>query len=157
MIVGYSDGTMCSLGVICKCTNVSFGYDDNPQCCPGAKCGDVYINIQNGNVYKFYGRNWDLIGDIRGPTGPTGSTGSTGNAIEMVVVDNDKNLIVTLTDGQMLSAGNVAGPTGIDGPTGPTGTYITDAIVDSNGNISFVFSNGTTIDSGYVQGPTGYT
>ena len=49
MIVGYSDGNICSLGTICKCTNVMFGYSDYPGCCPGAKCGDAYINLENGN------------------------------------------------------------------------------------------------------------
>lgn len=79
MIFGYTDGSTCNIGTICKCNNVIFSQNQNPQCgCPVAQCGDSYINLETGNIFKFYGFAWDWIGNIRGPTGPAGDTSNTG-------------------------------------------------------------------------------
>jgi hypothetical protein len=122
MIIGYSDGNICSLGTICKCTNVLFGNSEYPGCeCPNTRCGDVYINMENGNVFKFFGRTWDKIGNIGGPTGPTGPMGPTGNGIESATIVDD-SLIVTFTNGQVENAGNIIGPTGPTGTNQYTGT-----------------------------------
>lgn len=90
MIFTYTDGSTCNLGEICKCQNVIFSQNQNPKCgCPIANCGDTYINLETGNIFKFYGYAWDTIGNMRGPTGAqgisgystnTGATGPTGPA-----------------------------------------------------------------------------
>jgi len=110
MLFGYTDGSTCNIGTICKCNNVIFSQNQNPTCgCPIAQCGDSYVNLETGNIFKFYGFAWDVIGNIRGPTGPAGDTAFTG----------------------------ASGPTGPAGPTntiwgvevpplpiGPTGTVV---------------------------------
>lgn len=110
MLFGYTDGSTCNIGQICKCNNVIFSQNQNPVCgCPVARCGDSYINLETGNIFKYYGFAWDIIGNIRGPTGPAGDTAFTGST----------------------------GPTGPPGPTnvlwgvdippmpiGPTGTVV---------------------------------
>lgn len=110
MIFGYTDNSTCNIGQICKCNNVILSQNQNPTCeCPISRCGDSYINLETGNVFKFYGFAWDIIGNIKGPTGPAGDTSYTG----------------------------ATGPTGLPGPTntiwglnipslptGPTGTVV---------------------------------
>lgn len=79
MIFGYTDNSTCNIGQICKCNNVILSQNQNPTCeCPISRCGDSYINLETGNVFKFYGFAWDLIGNIKGPTGPAGDTSFTG-------------------------------------------------------------------------------
>lgn len=79
MLFGYTDGSTCNIGQICKCNNVIFSQNQNPACgCPVAQCGDSYINLETGNIFKYYGFAWDIIGNIQGPTGPAGDTSFTG-------------------------------------------------------------------------------
>lgn len=79
MVFGYTDGSTCNLGQICKCNNVIFSQNQNPVCgCPVAQCGDSYVNLETGDIFKYYGFAWDVIGNIRGPTGPSGDTSFTG-------------------------------------------------------------------------------
>jgi len=40
--------------------------------------GDVYIQINTGDVYKKTGNTWNLIGNIKGPPGEPGQQGPTG-------------------------------------------------------------------------------
>lgn len=79
MLFGYTDGSTCNIGQICKCNNVIFSQNQNPSCgCPIAQCGDSYVNLETGNIFKYYGFAWDVIGNIRGPTGPAGDASFTG-------------------------------------------------------------------------------
>lgn len=82
MIFTYNDGNMCSLGEICKCQTVIFSQNQVPTCgCPPAKCGDIFINLETGNIYAYFGYAWDIIGNLighSGPTGPSGLVGPTG-------------------------------------------------------------------------------
>jgi hypothetical protein len=79
MIFQYNDGTSCSLGEVCKCQTVIFSQNQIPVCdCPPAKCGDVFVNLETGDIYGFFGYAWDIIGNIKGATGPTGLLGPTG-------------------------------------------------------------------------------
>ena len=60
---------------------------------PGVNAGDMYLNVTNGDVYRWNGVAWTLSGNIKGATGSTGPTGGTGPT----------------------------GPTGATGGQGPTG------------------------------------
>lgn len=42
--------------------------------------GDVYIQINTGDVYKKTGNTWNLIGNIKGPPGEPGQQGPAGQA-----------------------------------------------------------------------------
>ncbi len=47
---------------------------------PGVNPGDMYLDVDTGNVYRWNGASWSLAGNIEGPAGPTGPPGSTGPA-----------------------------------------------------------------------------
>jgi hypothetical protein len=42
--------------------------------------GDIYIQINTGDVYKKTGNTWNLIGNIKGPPGEPGQQGPPGQA-----------------------------------------------------------------------------
>lgn len=112
MVFTYNDGSSCSIGEICKCQTVIFSENQNPICgCPPAKCGDIYINLETGNIFGFFGYNWDLIGNLQGHTGPTGYTGYTGPTGPAGEASNT-------------GATGSTGPTGYIGPTGPAGDSV---------------------------------
>ena len=43
-----------------------------------AIAGDMYLNTANGNVYRYTGTAWSLIGNLTGPQGESGQTGPQG-------------------------------------------------------------------------------
>lgn len=45
----------------------------------GVNTGDMYLNVDNGDVYRWNGVSWSLAGNITGPTGATGATGPPGS------------------------------------------------------------------------------
>ena len=68
------------------------------------KDGDTYIDATTGDVYKKEGRNWNQIGNIRGPQGlpgPKGDKGENGRdgfTPEVTVTDNhDGSHTITVT------------------------------------------------------------
>ncbi len=68
------------------------------------KDGDTYIDATTGDVYKKEGRNWNQIGNIRGPQGlpgPKGDKGENGRdgfTPEVTVTDNhDGTHTITIT------------------------------------------------------------
>lgn len=135
MVFTYNDGTSCSIGELCKCQTVIFSENQDPICgCPPAKCGDIYINLETGNIFGFFGYNWDLIGNLQGHTGATGWTGPTG------------------PQGIPGEASN----TGASGPTGYTGTTGYTGPTGSTGSTGFTGPTGPccTGPTG-AQGPTG--
>lgn len=40
--------------------------------------GDMYLNTNNGNVYRYSNNLWSYRGNIRGPVGPRGDQGIMG-------------------------------------------------------------------------------
>ena len=93
-VVGFSDGSTCNMGTICKYQNILFSQNQNPDAyCPTKplQCGEVFINLETGNVFRFTGQTWVVIGNIigsvcpvcptglDGPTGPIGPTGPNSN------------------------------------------------------------------------------
>jgi hypothetical protein len=53
--------------------------------------------------------------------GVAGAPGRDGTSIDTAIVNADGNLLLGLTDGNVLNVGRVVGPAGATGPTGPTG------------------------------------
>ena len=53
--------------------------------------------------------------------GVAGAPGAPGTSIDTAIVNADGNLLLGLTDGNVLNVGRVVGPAGATGPTGPTG------------------------------------
>jgi hypothetical protein len=102
-----------------------------------------------------------------GATGPQGSIGLTGangtNGIDGISVTNSNvigdSLFITLSNGQVLSAGYVKGPQGIQGLTGATGTQGPIGLTGPagiQGPIGLTGSTGATGATG-PQGPIGLT
>lgn len=116
LIIGFSDNTVCNLGKICKCQNVTFSQNSTPEHHCSNKiiaCGEIFINMATGFVYRYTGKNWDIIGNLIGPVGPTGATGPQG------IPGESTNTGATGPQGIPGEASN----TGATGPTGPEGTY----------------------------------
>ena len=134
MTFGYSDGTSCNLGPIGRQGgNVTFSQCQDPTCCmcPPPQCGDTFINLETGVVFKFMGFGWDIIGNIQGPVGDTGPTGCTGPKGD-------------------------TGYTGPQGDTGYTGPQGDTGYTGPQGDTGYTGPQG---DTGYTgpQGDTGYT
>lgn len=96
---------------------------------------------------------------IQGIQGNIGSTGATGLFVTAANVTTG-NLLVTLSNSQVINAGRVIGATGATGLIGPvgstgaTGLYVTTANITA-GNLLITLSNNQVIDAGYTVGATG--
>lgn len=88
-----------------------------------------------------------------GPPGPQGEPGIDGTGITNASVIGD-SLYITLTTGEMITAGFVTGPQGIQGETGMDGVGITNTEVIGD-SLYISLSNGVTITAGYVTGEQG--
>jgi hypothetical protein len=56
-----------------------------------------------------------------GPAGADGAPGVSGSSVQTAAVDSSGQLAITLSSGQIVTAGSVAGPQGPPGPQGPAG------------------------------------
>ena len=88
------------------------------------KDGDTYIDATTGDVYKKEGRNWNQIGNIRGPQGLPGSKGDKGEngkdgfTPEVTVTDNhDGSHTITVTQPEGRPAVTTIVKNGVDGQT----------------------------------------
>ena len=88
------------------------------------KDGDTYIDATTGDVYKKEGRNWNQIGNIRGPQGlpgPKGDKGENGKdgfTPEVTVTDNhDGSHTITVTQPEGRPALTTIVKNGVDGQT----------------------------------------
>ena len=88
------------------------------------KDGDTYIDATTGDVYKKEGRNWNQIGNIRGPQGlpgPKGDKGENGRdgfTPEVTVTDNhDGSHTITITQPEGRPALTTIVKNGVDGQT----------------------------------------
>lgn len=61
---------------------------------------------------------------IQGDKGETGETGPQGVSITNATVNEDGDLVITLSSGSPINAGSVIGPQGIQGEVGPTGASV---------------------------------
>lgn len=60
----------------------------------------------------------------QGDKGETGATGPQGVSITNATVNEDGDLVITLSAGEPINAGSVIGPQGIQGEVGPTGASV---------------------------------
>ena len=88
------------------------------------KDGDTYIDATTGDVYKKEGRNWNQIGNIRGPQGlpgPKGDKGENGKdgfTPEVTVTDNhDGSHTITVTQPEGRPTLTTIVKNGVDGQT----------------------------------------
>lgn len=76
-----------------------------------------------GNLLFVIGVPQGTQGD-KGDTGETGATGPQGVSITNATVNEDGDLVITLSAGEPINAGSVIGPQGIQGEVGPTGASV---------------------------------
>lgn len=76
-----------------------------------------------GNLLFVIGVPRGTQGD-KGDTGETGATGPQGVSVTNATVNEDGDLVITLSSGSPINAGSVIGPQGIQGEVGPTGASV---------------------------------
>ena len=76
-----------------------------------------------GNLLFVIGVPQGIQGD-KGDTGETGATGPQGVSVTNATVNEDGDLVITLSAGDPINAGSVIGPRGIQGDVGPTGASV---------------------------------
>lgn len=76
-----------------------------------------------GNLLFVIGVPQGIQGD-KGDTGETGATGPRGVSVTNATVNEDGDLVITLSSGSPINAGSVIGPQGIQGEVGPTGASV---------------------------------
>ena len=76
-----------------------------------------------GNLLFVIGVPQGIRGD-KGETGETGATGPQGVSITNATVNEDGDLVITLSAGEPINAGSVIGPQGAQGEVGPTGASV---------------------------------
>ena len=81
--------------------------------------------------------------------GEDGKDGQDGVGIANVIINDDGDLIVTLSDGDEINCGSVRGE------QGAPGVGITGAEIDSDGNLILYLSTGEPINCGKVVGSNG--
>ncbi len=103
----------------------------------------------------------------KGDKGDAGSNGADGVGVKNAVVDENGNLIITLTDGTEYNLGNVTGVKGdkgdagkdgqneSNGSNGLNGTGIRSAHIDADGNLIITFTDGVVTNLGKIVGTDG--
>lgn len=76
-----------------------------------------------GNLLFVIGVPQGIQGD-KGDPGETGKTGPQGVSVINATVNEDGDLVITLSSGSPINAGSVIGPQGIQGDVGPTGASV---------------------------------
>lgn len=76
-----------------------------------------------GNLLFVIGVPQGIQGD-KGNPGETGATGPQGVSVTNATVNEDGDLVITLSAGDPINAGSVIGPQGIQGDVGPTGASV---------------------------------
>lgn len=76
-----------------------------------------------GDLLFVIGVPQGIQGD-KGETGETGATGPQGVSVTNATVNEDGDLVITLSAGDPINAGSVIGPKGEQGDVGPTGASV---------------------------------
>lgn len=76
-----------------------------------------------GDLLFVIGVPQGIQGD-KGETGETGATGPQGVSVTNATVNEDGDLVITLSAGEPINAGSVIGPRGIQGEVGPSGASV---------------------------------
>ncbi|MBQ4092081.1 MAG: S-layer homology domain-containing protein [Firmicutes bacterium] len=105
------------------------------------------INIETNEweVSLDNGETWSSTGvKATGAKGDKGDKGDPGIGIESAVLDQDGNLIITLTDHSVHNLGKIVGT---------DGRGIANIEIDAYGNFIFTMSDGTTIKAQWKNNP----
>ncbi len=118
--------------------------------------GNLIITLTDDTVHNA----GKVIGDKgeqgnQGDKGDKGDKGDTGIGVKSVTIDEDGNLIITLTDDTVHNAGKVNASNGENGRNGADGVGIENAVVDENGNLIITLTDGTVYNLGNVTGAKG--
>ncbi len=142
--------------------------------------GNLVITLTDDTVHnlgKITGAKGDKgeqgdKGD-KGDKGDAGNNGAAGVGVKDAVVDENGNLIITLTDGTVYNLGNVTGAKddkgdagkdgqdgqngqdGSNGSNGLNGTGIQSAHIDADGNLIITFTDGVVTNLGKIVGTDG--
>ena len=118
--------------------------------------GNLIITLTDDTVHNA----GKVIGDKgeqgnQGDKGDKGDKGDTGIGVKSVTIDEDGNLIITLTDDTVHNAGKVNASNGENGRNGADGVGVENAVVDENGNLIITLTDGTVYNLGNVTGAKG--
>ncbi len=118
--------------------------------------GNLIIMLTDDTVHNL-GKITVAKGDKgdQGDKGENGDKGDTGVGVKSVTIDEDGNLIITLTDDTVHNAGKVNASNGENGRNGADGVGIENAVVDENGSLIITLSDGTVHNLGKVIGAKG--
>ncbi len=118
--------------------------------------GNLIITLTDDTVYNL-GKVTEAKGDKgdQGDKGDKGDTGATGVGVKSVTIDEDGNLIITLTDDTVHNAGKVIGDKGEQGDTGATGVGVKSVAIDDDGNLIITLIDDTVYNLGKVTGEKG--
>ena len=93
----------------------------------------------------------------QGLQGEKGDKGDQGVGVSEVAIENDE-LVITLSNGNVINLGNIKGAKGDKGDKGDIGEQgvsITNVTLTAEGNLSMTFSSGETIPLGNIKGQDG--
>jgi len=89
---------------------------------------------------------------------PVAEKGEAGRGLAAARVNDDGELVFTLTDGELLNAGRVRGKDGVspEPPPAPAaGVGVSAAVVNDDGHLVVALTDGRSIDAGRVRGKDG--
>lgn len=104
------------------------------------------------NIITFSDGNTVVVKN--GSRGKQGDVGEQGVSIAKVEIINNE-LVVTLSNTDVLNLGNVKGEQGQQGIQGKDGVGIDKIAIDENGCLKVVLTTGVTIDLGNIKGVDG--
>ena len=118
--------------------------------------GNLIITLTDDTVYNL-GKVTEAKGDKgdQGDKGDKGDTGATGVGVKSATIDEDGNLIITLTDDTVHNAGKVIGDKGEQGDTGATGVGVKSVTIDEDGNLIITLTDDTVHNAGKVNASNG--
>lgn len=135
--------------------------------CEGIIALQLVVSEGSSLVYKSGITNIRIKPSLAPDATIGGSDGADGVGIASAIVNEEGNLIITLTDDNVINAGYVLGAdgkdgiNGVDGKDGEDGTNgidgksITSALVNDSGYLTITLTNGEEINAGYVKGADG--
>ena len=94
----------------------------------------------------------------KGDKGDQGEKGDAGVGIKSAALDQDGNLIITLTDDSVQNLGKIVGMNGIDGEDGSDGkdgVGVKSAALDQNGNLIITLTDDNVFNLGTILGTNG--
>ncbi len=102
-----------------------------------------------------------IVADVKGDQGDKGDKGDTGVGVKSVIINENGNLIITLTDDTVIDLGKVTGDKGNQGDkgdkgeTGTSGVGVKSVTIDDDGNLIITLTDETVHNAGKVIGDKG--